>query len=399
MFIDNASVDMINNGSMGEFSEMVTGTSFDPGVLRPYINEKGRKIIDIKTGVMKNKKDKSGSIIFNKKGEPEQYEEKKAVPVDHAVLNGIHSPVFNATLALRKDEWQMLDRAVVKTARQRMRAYGDLRAANTFGGFDGFMKMILEHETMSDPGEALVDMDSLSEGRSDAPKYTLEGLPLPITHSDFFFSSRRMAISRNSGTPLDSTMAEASARRVGEAIEKTTIGTQTGMTYGTTADYGRTPTVYGYTNFTDRNTKTDMTAPDGTNGTTILTDWLALRDLLYDANMFGPYMCYVSSDYDEFLDNLFSTTEPSAGTLRSRLLQVEQFSGIRRLDFLTDTFTVIMVQMTSDVARAVNGMEPTTVQWETKGGSQLNFKVMAIQVPQLRADFSGNCGIAHGTTA
>ena len=110
-------------------------------------------------------------------------------------------------------------------------------------------------------------------------------------------------------------------------------------------------------------------------------------------------MAYVSSDYDEFLDNLFSTAEPSAGTLRSRLQQVDGISGIRRLDYLTDTFTVLLVQMTSDVARAVNGLPLTTVQWESKGGMQLNFKVMAIQVPQLRADYNSNTGIAHGTTA
>ena len=60
---------------------------------------------------------------------------------------------------------------------------------------------------------------------------------------------------------------------------------------------------------------------------------------------------------------------------------------------------MIMVQMTPDVARAVNGMDITTVQWESVGGMRLNFKVMAIQVPQLRADYDGRCGIVHATTA
>jgi hypothetical protein len=57
-----------------------------------------------------------------------------------------------------------------------------------------------------------------------------------------------------------------------------------------------------------------------------------------------------------------------------------------------------MVQMTPDVARAINGQDITTVQWETKGGMQLNFKVFCIQVPQLRADAYNNCGIMHATT-
>jgi len=58
-----------------------------------------------------------------------------------------------------------------------------------------------------------------------------------------------------------------------------------------------------------------------------------------------------------------------------------------------------MVQMTSDVARAINGMPITTVQWESAGGMRLNFKVMAIQVPQIRSDYDGNSGICHATTS
>jgi len=57
------------------------------------------------------------------------------------------------------------------------------------------------------------------------------------------------------------------------------------------------------------------------------------------------------------------------------------------------------VQQTSDVIREVVGMDITTVQWEEEGGMRLNFKVMAILVPQLRADFNGNTGIVHGSTA
>ena len=43
------------------------------------------------------------------------------------------------------------------------------------------------------------------------------------------------------------------------------------------------------------------------------------------------------------------------------------------------------------------GADITTVQWESHGGMQINFKVMAIMVPQLRADFTGQTGIVHGS--
>jgi hypothetical protein len=324
----------------------------------------------------------------------------------------------------------MLDTVVLRAARYRLRAWADLAAANSFGGFNGMSKMILEHETMSDPGEALVDFDGLTEGRHDEPRFQLEGLPLPITHSDFWFSSRRLAVSRNSGTPLDTTMGEAAARRVGESIEKTTIGISTGVTYGgnstQTGGYGRTSQVYGYTNFPARLTYTSITAPTagGWSPLSTLKSVLAMRDLLYAGKFYGPFMLYHSNDWDQYLDNDYYVLSSSGAvaptiTLRERLKAIEGISDVKRLDFLfsaapsaskgpggeninitgTSPFTLVMVQMTPDVARAVNGMAITTVQWESVGGMRVNFKVMCIQVPQLRADYYGNCGICHGTTA
>ena len=69
---------------------------------------------------------------------------------------------------------------------------------------------MVRHRT-SDPGEALVDMDGISEGRNDAPSFELNGMPLPITHSDFTISKRKLAASRNGNKPLDLNMAEKAA--------------------------------------------------------------------------------------------------------------------------------------------------------------------------------------------
>ena len=83
-------------------------------------------------------------------------------------------------------------------------------------------------------------------------------------------------------------------------------------------------------------------------------------------------------------------------TLRDRIGAIEGVDRPQTLDFLP-TKTLLLVQKTPDVARMVVGMDVTTVQWESKGGMELNFKVMAIMVPQLRADFNSNTGIVHGT--
>ena len=381
MFVDY----VLNGRGHGDVGAGLADCQFDPGLLRPYIAEDGDKYVTVNTGQKTyDSETKTYKPVL------------EARRVADLIANGMNIPVHNATLALRKDEWIQLDQVVLKAARQRLRAWSDLAGTNSFGGFNAMSKMVLEHETMSDPGEAIVDMDGLSEGRSDAPKFQLEGLPLPITHSDFWFSSRRLSVSRNSGTPLDSSMAEAAGRRVAETIEKTTIGTISGVTFGNAADYSNAPTVFGYTNHPDRNTKTDCTAPTSSNGTTVVSDVLAMRELLYADGYYGPYMLYVSTGYDQHLDNDLKTE--ASITTRQRLREIDGIIDVRRLDYLTGN-VMLLVQMTSDVARAVNGMDITTVQWETKGGMQLNFKVMAIQVPQVRSDYSGNSGICHGTTS
>lgn len=381
---------------------------------RPYLDKYDRPSVTINTGRW-----------TVEKGERKPLLEHMLIR-DLVNNHGVNLPVFNAT-TLRKEEWIELDKIVLRAARYRLRAWTDLENANSYGGFNGMAKLLLEHETMTDPGEAIVDMDGLTEGRTDAPLFQLEGLPLPITHSDFWCSSRFLATSRNTGTPFDSTMGEASARRIAEKIEKTTIGNNTGVTYGGNSTqvggYGRTSSVYGYTNFPARLVRTTNTAPTAGGWTPkdTLDDVMAMRQELYNNKFYGPFILYHSNDWDTYLDNDYYVNITSGAvapvkTLRQRLKEIEGVSDVRRLDFLfasaTDEsaggpgyedvtagnpFTFLMVQMTPDVARAVNGMGMTTIQWESVGGMRLNFKIMCIQVPQLRADNYGNCGILHAT--
>src|SRR5690606_35548433 len=210
-------------------------------------------------------------------------------------------------------------------------------------------------------------------------------------------------------TPLDTAMAEAAGRRVAETVEKMTTATLTGPAYGADSRYGRESKVYGYLNFPPRLTKFDLTVPNGTNPQATVDDVLAMRELLYDNNYFGPYMIYHSTDWDKYLDNDYYVKDTGLGQvsgstqpLRDRLRAIEGIQDVRRLDFLKASehpFTMIMVQMTSEVAQAVTGMGLTTVQWQTMGGMRLNFKVMSIMVPRLRADFYDRTGILHAKAA
>lgn len=406
-------------------------TYWDEGARKPYLDKNDRLAVTINTG-----------RFTYEKGEKVPIREHRLVR--DLVNNGVISdPMVTNATALRKEEWIELDRTALRAARYEMTLYADInRLSGSFGGFNAMGKLMLEYETMADPGEAIVDFDGLTPGRGDQTKFQLEGFPLALTHADFQIPMRLLTISRNSGTPLDANLSEASARRVGEMVEKTAVGNVTGVTYGGNSTqvggYGRTSQVYGATNFPARLTKTGYKPTlNGRSGTgwvpndTIL-DVLAAIDQLRLNKFRGPWMIYHSNDWDQYLDRDYfitstaTNTPISTRTLRERLCAIQNgdgtdagkkvILGCKRLDMLFGTapgagtgnagaayydtlypYTFLLVQMTPDVVRAINGMDITTVQWQEKGGMQLKFKVMAIQGAMYRADFYQNCGVLHLT--
>ncbi len=341
---------------------------------------------------------------------------KRLVPTDYLADQlrfglGIRIPevVYNASL--RKEDWIELDRVTLLAYRQRLRAWDDIASAVSYGGFNAMGKMTLEWYKMSDPGEAVVDMDAHTDGRTDTPDYLLQSVPLPITHSDFGYSARELAVSQNGDMPFDTTMAECSARRIAEMIEDITIGNVTGTTFGTISTghpsytHTGTSTVYGYRTFPQRLTKSNFTAPTGSNpSVTLLEVTLALEQLRAQFS-YGPWILYHSTDWTPYMDNDYVTGTAAQGlaapdtTLRDRIKKLDGIADVRRLDRLTATFTLLFVQMDPMVIRAINGMDLTTVQWEERGGLDLRFKTMVIQVPNPRSDYSSRTGILHGTTS
>lgn len=351
-------MDFILNGQAnGSVASQLMQNNFDVRCLRPYIGKDGRTY-----------------ITQNVNG--------KQTPV----------PLNNATATLRKDDWKTLDTAIVKAAKPRLRFVGDLRSAGlTYNIPNGMGKTVLETETQGDISEAQISMDGLSRSQGDRPTFELNNLPLPIIHKDFSFSARQVMASRNGGSPLDTTTAELAARRVAEQAEQLALGTASSYAYGG-------GTIYGLTNFPSRLTKS-MTLPTASGWTpaTFVEEVLAMKNQSQAAYHYGPWRLYTSPNWDQYLDDDYSSAKGD-NTLRERVAKIDGIQGISTLDYLSG-YRAILVQMTSDVVREVMGMDITTAQWETQGGMQLNFKVMAIMVPQLRADQNSNTGIVDGTAS
>lgn len=392
MWVSDYILNEIGHGPVGE---MLGRVSFDPGLLRPYYEGK-HAMVTMNTGEMAYN-ESTGEF------EPVQEEVRIKDLQENGLNNALWQRLDNAT-TFRKEDWIRLDTRVTMATRQRLRAWNDLFAA-VGTSYDGYSKLTHEYEAQSDPGEAVVDMDMLAFGRTDTPRWKLRSVPLAITHSDFWYSDRRLAVSRASGTPLSTTMAEAAGRRVAEMVERTTIGTETGLEFGTqstgvTAHDGLSK-VYGMTSFPARNTKTDLTTPTGTNPEAVMTDVLEMIETLQSDGFFGPYMLYHSTGYSRYLsDDYFRTGSTSAvRSLRTRIMEIEGIVDIRRLDYLTSGYQLVLMQVDREVCEAINGMEIQTFMAESSVGAKKDFRVACIHVPLFKSDFNGNCGIVHGTTS
>ena len=112
-----------------------------------------------------------------------------------------------------------------------------------------------------------------------------------------------------------------------------------------------------------------------------------------DARMYGPYMMYIPTGYQMAIEADYNAVTPGT-TIRERMLKIDQLTGIKVVDSLP-AHNIVLVQMTSDVVRLVRGMGLQNVQWDEEGKFVTKYKVITIQVPQIRSDQNDRCGVVH----
>lgn len=289
---------------------------------------------------------------------------------------------------LRKDEWIHYDTAVIDAAQERLIGVGDLMSRGlTISINNGMGKTVLEYEDVSDTEDAELTMDAVTRGNNDRLEFNIRSLPLPIIHKDFQINARVLSASRTLGQSLDVSMAELSARKVSERVEEILFNGASAFTFGG-------GTLRGYTDEPNRNTVTLVTVWDDAakTGEDILQDVRDMKQAAIDDLHFGPYMLYIPTNYETVLDDDFKAD--SDKTIRQRITEIANIIDVKVADKLTDD-NVVLVQMTSDVTRIVEGMPITTVEWQTEGNMRFHFKVMTIMVPQVRSDQEGRSGVVH----
>jgi uncharacterized linocin/CFP29 family protein len=350
----NVNVDMITTNAGGiNGSSDVAGrllkNNMSVHALRPWIGQDGRAYMSINVG------GKLETIVAN-------------------------------SATLRRLEWEQYDQVIIKEALVRLVGVADLQSRGlVYNIGNGLGKTVLTSENLNTFLEAELSMDGLSKTRNDRAVYGVDYLPLPLIHCDYFINARNLAESRNTGDSLDTTNAQMAARAVAEKMEEMLFTGTSSYAYGG-------GTIYGYLDFPYVNNVTLDANWDasGVTGADILADVLEMKATLIADRFYGPFVVYVPTAYEVALDNDFKAN--SDLTVRQRLLQVASISDIKVVDKLTANH-VVMVQMTSDVVRLVNGMEISPVEWQEQGGMVLHYKVMGIKVPQIRATQGQRCGI------
>lgn len=305
------------------------------------------------------------------------------------LANGMDANALRTNATLREDEWKDLDNAILDIARKRLPAVTDLMNRGlVYRVPGGFGKTVHQYEDMSDMTEAILSMDGLTPGERDRVVFQLKNLPLPITHKDYRINSRFLASSRFRGEPIDVTQARVASRKVAEFTENTLFNGASLYKFGGGI-------LYGLTDFPQRNTVTFTKAWDDSSktGNEIILDVLQMKQAKIDALHFGDSILYVSSDWETILDEDYK--DEDSRTVKERLMAIVGVADIQISDYLTSE--VILVELDEETIRMVEGMALNNVEWEGKGGMEMNFKVMQILVPQPRADQNGNSGIVHGS--
>lgn len=374
--IFNASGDAVTGAGVGE---KLLAANFDVGALRPFIHN-GRAYITV-----------------NGKGVP---------------------ATNNATLT--RDEWKQYDDTILKAFQSDLTFVKGLKAAGlTYNLPNPLGKTILEHQNMSNAIQAKISMDANVQDSGDTPEIGTGSIPIPIISSGFNIDLRTLASSRNSQVPLDTTNQEFAARANAVFLENQTLFGNGGITEAQKLTLNFSDSAVRLANrytfgaqsidgvFTSEAAVEYQLGYDwllaATTGKQIVQDVINMKQELAEQGYGGDAKLSLPSYMAARLSEDYKSAESSS--VMTILNRIEMIQGIT-VDFVeslgritaadTQYINVCMVAMRTDVIRIIDGFDSMLVQWDSQGGMNTNYRILTIQVPQIRTRQAGDCGIVRG---
>ncbi len=359
--------------------EMLLAANFDAGALRPYVQH-----------------NKAWMTING-----------KAVPARN-----------NATLL--KDEWEMMDTAIIKAFQSRLTYVSGLKAAGlTYSLPDPLKHTVLTHQNMSNAQQAMISMDANVQNQGDTFEIGSDSIPIPIISSGFNLDIRQLAGARGSALPLDTTNMEFLARANAEFLENQTLFGNGNITESNkrVLNFGGDAAVRLANRFTHGGNVIDgvftkeaavqyALAADwllaATTPKQMLTDVMNMKQELIEQGYSGNFKLTLPSYLEVTLDGDYKSSESSS--VMSILNRMKMIGGLtiefcdsmgRITPATTEYIRMSMVAQQPDVIRIIDGIDAMPVQWQTQGAMNTSYRILTIQVPQLRTRQAGDCGICN----
>lgn len=308
--------------------------------------------------------------------------------------SGLNVNALRTNDLLRKEDWQELDQTLVDIGRQRLIGINDLINRGLSFRLKGLGTTISQYEQISDMSEAQVDFSAVTEGERDAVTFDLVSIPVPIFHKTFSIDLRRLAASRDGiGPAIDRTQVEVATKKVVEQMEEVLFN-GVGNNVGTLPVGGGSSSqaaLYGYTNEPHVNSSAGSDWGTETAPQTSIISAIGVEEADF---YYGPYTVYVPKTQFNQLRNFF--TDGSGDQIFDRVARIQGIQDVRPADRLADG-TALMVAMTRDVVDLAIGQDLTVVEWESKGGMLVNFKVMGALAARIKYDSLLNSGICKIT--
>lgn len=300
----------------------------------------------------------------------------------NVILNAAGMLVANAT-TLRHEEQIQYDTALVQTARKRLKIASLLRGKGLVRNLGGLGTILSMYEQAGDMPGANISMSGRTSATQDTLTFSEVGVPVPIFHKEFELDARRLAASRNGGTPLDVAQVEIATRIVADEFE-------THIFNGAPSISVAGNTVYGLTTNPNRNTGSITSA--WATAANVMTDVKAMLQALLDDNMYGPFMLCVPRNYWINLQDDYSANKGD-NTILDRIKAYAEIEDVICGDYLTAS-NVVMFQATSETIDLAMGQDMTNIPWVMQPLAT-EFKIFMAGVVRIKADKSGKCGVAH----
>jgi uncharacterized linocin/CFP29 family protein len=228
-------------------------------------------------------------------------------------------------------------------------------------------------------------MSGITAGAENTLDFDEQAIPLPITFVDFRIPIRKLIAMQKYGTPFDTTMVSQATRKVIEKLEDVLFN-------GSSVKVGGR-SLFGYLDYTYSNELSSLAGGWTATPTNIEPDVVKLIAAAEADRHYGPYILYVHSNEWTDLRQRDSTADR---TYFDIVMSMKGIEDIKTTDALAE-HDIVLVEMSRETIDLDVAVDIKVVEWDTHGGMQSNFKVMAVIAPRVKSDYDGRCGVVFDT--